>query len=735
MSTTETIYTATSASVGSILFFIFALLFLSLIALLLVRHYLPLRSTPAYLSIPVFLALAIPSSIVLLVPIDLGSNGNYNDENGDARRYGGIWLPSRLLLVAWRISYWLTFVLTWVILPLLGDFVDSGYREPKDRLMYSLHTNMRYQLMVLGSGLLGLVYVIIQNGFEFQSMKGLVMALAYVWGLILAIYLMGHGLVALPRRLYRNADTAGRLRRLQASAPKTYDRLTDSTAALEDLEAQVSQLLTKKNSTGRMYQEWIDELADTAYLPESRGSTGVSTSNTKVPAVITDRYLADLSRKLNRARHQRARFVDTWDRLLREAIELQQILDSKTSKRLEFTSSSSISSFLTKSKLLTPYMRYQLHTRVMPWTRLLLAGILSILSVCIVFSEIIKLPAPQYDIISLTVSPPSQTSTTLSLPRQFIASIWLLYMCAAAFTSILEAKIWGNRALVPRNTYGESATWYAGQIARLTVPLSYNFLTFLPDKVAKDTVFYHFLGQLINLTPLGKWFDYVFPMLILLPVCATLFNFYGRVRRFFGLGSSQEWYANDDEESEGTSTASAWREGRALIEREINHHGISHSTSSTGLAGLNVPSNSSASSNPRSSPHLYVPPASASSRRSSPAPRPSRPHRPYSDNPNARTRDEDEEEDDNPLAVFAHRVRNTFATAEFTRPAWMGGPSSRDDAYRDPDRERSGRDEEGFLGLNFKKPKWMGGEDGVGRSNSGAPSGQGRGGNAGRIRL
>jgi hypothetical protein len=46
----------------------------------------------------------------LLVPIDLASSAR--DQDAGSR---GIWLPDRVLLVSWRISYWLTFALTWYI--------------------------------------------------------------------------------------------------------------------------------------------------------------------------------------------------------------------------------------------------------------------------------------------------------------------------------------------------------------------------------------------------------------------------------------------------------------------------------------------------------------------------------------------------------------------------------------------------------------------------------------------
>ncbi len=100
--------TAAPSPIGSEIFSLVALLVISLGVLLLLRHYLPLRTTPAYLLVPIFFALGLPASIILLVPIDLASSAR--DQDAGSR---GIWLPDRVLLVSWRIGYWLTFALTW----------------------------------------------------------------------------------------------------------------------------------------------------------------------------------------------------------------------------------------------------------------------------------------------------------------------------------------------------------------------------------------------------------------------------------------------------------------------------------------------------------------------------------------------------------------------------------------------------------------------------------------------
>lgn len=101
---------AGSSSTSSDVIALVATLVISLLVLLLLRYFLPLRSTPAYVLIPVFLALALPASIILLVPIDLASN-----LKGLSDGSGGVWLPDRVVLVAWRITYWLCFTLTWYV--------------------------------------------------------------------------------------------------------------------------------------------------------------------------------------------------------------------------------------------------------------------------------------------------------------------------------------------------------------------------------------------------------------------------------------------------------------------------------------------------------------------------------------------------------------------------------------------------------------------------------------------
>ena len=529
--------------------------------------------------------------------------------------------------------------------------------------------------------------------------------LAYCWGLIMAIYLMGHGLVAVPRRLIRNANVAGRLKRIQFQAPKVNDRLSDATTELEELEAQLTQLRKRKNAVSRDHEEWIEDISDLSSLPDSRISTTAAHVPTPaLPAVITDRYLAELTRKLIRARHKRARYIEAWDRLIQDAVDTQAIVDAGASRRLDFGKSSPHSPWLERLNFLTPYTRYLFYVKIVPAIRIAHGAVFSLASVCIVWSELVKYIAPKLSIVSLTILSHSKAhANEVGFGGQVIASLWLLYMSIATLASFDDVKIWGNRALVRRNTYGESATWYSGQIAKLTVPLAYNFLTFFPRDVHRETTFYHFLGRLINLTPLGAGFDYFFPIFILLPVCATLFNLYGRVKHVFGFG-----FLEDDEGNQSAFGTGGWREGKVLIDRELE--GASRLGLSGEVGGPSSPLPSGTQSPVRSGPRQNHAPTGQSSRPS--VPRQST----FQQRQAQRLADATaaaEEEDENVFQGFAHRVKNTIDNVE--RPEWLND-----------------------LG---KRPKWMGGVDGntggSGRADSGRGMGRWFGGRPadGRVRL
>lgn len=598
-------------------------------------------------------------------------------------------------------NYSLVLIVHRFILPILAEYADAGYREPKGKLLFSLRANAQYQAMILGAAIAAMVYIFIAEGVSPTSLKSVVMALAYIWGLVLAIYLMGHGLVSIPRRLFRNSSISGKLRRIQTNAAKVHEKMEDAIQNLEDLEANVAELAQRKTGSANLFREWIDELADDSHLPESRPRTltrRMSTPSVKVPNVITERYLADLSRQLTRARHSRARYLDEWDNILQASASTQATLDSAASKRIEIGEASPDAPVWERWTMLTPYTRYLYRYYFIPYLNMTLGVLATLASFCIIWSETSKVINPYLSIIAVTVVHHQYSEKgQIGFAGQVIAACWILYMCAAALISLTEVKVWRGRALVKRNTHGESAMWYAMQVAKLTVPLSYNFLTFLDPNTYEPTVFHRFLGNLITWTLLGEWFDWLFPAFILVPVCATLFGLYGKVSRCVGYSGGV--IDDDEEDNEVGYGTGSWREGRDLIERETQG-GSSLSRLGHSANRHHVPNNP----NNRAAPTVSVPPER---------------RRPLGQASTSRPNVDSQQqigrapEDETFLEGFAHRVKNTFDTVQ--TPKWFQN-----------------------VGEGIKKPKWMGGDEESEPSRSGSDFTRWFGGSQsqeGRVRL
>lgn len=558
-------------------------------------------------------------------------------------------------------------------MPILAEYSDAGYREPKDKLMYSLHSNAQFMAMVGAAGIAGLVYVFVTYGVSITSLKGSIMALSYCIGLFLAIYLMGHGLVSIPRRLIRSASITGRLRRLQTKAPKVYERMEDSLVTLEEVEYQVSELGRRKVGSAVDFQDWIEELQEMANISEHQSRPGTTDPNSRViPTVITEKFLADLTRRLMRARHTRSRYVDQWHQLVQEAHNAQMVMDSAASKKLDFGDSNPNDNIFS-NKVLSPYSRYLLHCYILPYAQFIFGAFLAGASACIVWSEVVKLAAPKLSVVRLTVVHHwVQEKAQVGFAGQVISALWICYMCAATLHTMTEVKTWRGRALSKRNTAYESAFWYSLQVAKLSIPISYNFLTFLSPRVYTKTIFYQFLGQSIDLTGIGRWFDDLFPILVLIPVLATLFGLYGRVKRIF---VGMDIIEDEDENPSGYGTGS-WREGRDLIDRELRGNSLLHRREDafSRLAAATAPGR-------RSAPILSIP-----ANRDSPARSPVRNAGQSSRAPQQLQ----EPEDDNIFSIIGHRMKNTIDIVE--TPQWM---------------------------QDFKRPKWMGGNDGEPRPSRG----------------
>ncbi|KAK9461016.1 LMBR1-like membrane protein [Lipomyces oligophaga] len=496
---------------------------LSVAVILTIDHFITRKRIPSYLLVALFSAIFIPFSIILLVPIDLATS-----TSGEVPLLS---LPRKVTFVLWRLEYWISFGLTWLILPILQSFVESGHYDYKQKLRDAVRVNARFQLIQLIAGIFALIYCIFYSGFTLISLKAMAVALSLSYSLIFSILFLGIGIVNIPRTLFTLASPTRRLLQLEMKAVGLRDQKTDSDIEYTDVSAEVQSLAPIKSGP---FENWISDLLSKARRVEA--------SNSLNRTQINDEYLSALSSRLDRSKLLYERYNYEWSSLIFEAAKLQDIVEAKQNKSLTFRLSTT---------RLSPSIAYLWYCIIRPLLLYFIFGISLTISLLVLVSELLE--NTDYSLLG-TVS-----AATGGLVQELISLTTITYMCLATYSSLASMKIFNIFALTPKHTALRSAIFYAFHVCRMTIPLAYSYVQMMPHRT-ESTVFEQFLQNSINLTPLGHIFVTWLPRLILVPVFFSFFNAYERIQRSLGFSDDFGDYAED---------FGSRAEGRDLISLDI----------------------------------------------------------------------------------------------------------------------------------------------------------------------
>lgn len=187
-----------------------------------------------------------------LLPIDLsyastsGSN-NQTIASGDVGAqedsYAGTTIENPTL-IPWQLTYWTTFVLAWLILPITRETLHSGRFSFISQLKEGISTSLRSICLMI---IVGIVFVIgmAVNMHSVQLMSVLMpvlMACANTYGLVLVLLLLGNGLVSIPKKYWREAHPDDELRRIRIVACGAEEELFDAVMGLEDVERKIEEV-------------------------------------------------------------------------------------------------------------------------------------------------------------------------------------------------------------------------------------------------------------------------------------------------------------------------------------------------------------------------------------------------------------------------------------------------------------------------------------------------------------
>jgi LMBR1-like membrane protein len=275
-------------------------------------------------------------------------------------------------------------------------YVDSGHRSPRRKLLSALRQNLRYQAILLGIFILGLVYIILSVQItSFSNFQSLLIALANTYGIVLVILCMGHGLVAFPRRLWLHSSLETSLREIERAAVAAWENKSD---AEDECAAVASEIASWEFlCAGREddLAQWIRELALRHPDP--------ATQTFSVDGLhLTEDYVSTLARRARVAHSRLLRAQATWNRLLKQAGYLYDLKSAQGTfgRTIEWK----VSQPGRWEQWIPKSVQYIWFLDVLPWGAKFLAGVATVVSAGIVWSEIVhNWDRPLFSLVGMVI--------------------------------------------------------------------------------------------------------------------------------------------------------------------------------------------------------------------------------------------------------------------------------------------------------------------------------------------
>ena len=118
------------------------------------------------------------------------------------------YLDRNVLPSLWRVVYWSSQLLTWLILPLMQSYSQAGEFTRWGKLKSSLWDNAIFYSSYLLIALILVIYVAVQPSLHltWDRTKAIAAAASNTWGLFVLVLLLGYGLIEVPRNLWNRSQ-------------------------------------------------------------------------------------------------------------------------------------------------------------------------------------------------------------------------------------------------------------------------------------------------------------------------------------------------------------------------------------------------------------------------------------------------------------------------------------------------------------------------------------------------
>eukprot|EP00894_Picocystis_sp_ML_P003857 jgi/Pico_ML_1/54374/g4733.t2 len=296
---------------------------------------MPCRGTPMLVRLDAGVAWMASLSILLLVPSDVAI----------ALRGGS----QAMLEVMWPIAYWYAFGAMFSVLPIHQEYADAGDFTALDKLRTSLRENAIFYGTLGAAGVMGIIMLLITGKLDFTNVVGFCIALSNSFGLMGVLFLMGFGLVDIPRRLWHGGNVEGNRKLSAHRVGLAAARVAASRAALA-ADYQVAKSVADEEIGPRdPLRPYIEKVLAEAssVLPDIQDIEAVAPTEKKQrrfwnlfagdedEELLLEYYdigeLGKLRKRVRKSVQSFERERAQFHQIVRDALELEDIVDNRVS--------------------------------------------------------------------------------------------------------------------------------------------------------------------------------------------------------------------------------------------------------------------------------------------------------------------------------------------------------------------------------------------------------------------
>lgn len=466
----------------------------------------------------------------------------------------------------WRIIYWTTQFLTWLIMPLMQSYLKAGDFTIKGKLKSALIDNAIYYGSYLFICAILLIYLAMKPDvhLDWQKLKAIASSASNTWGLFLLVLLLGYALVEVPRGLFNHSKPGFTL---QYAYFKLSKMCSDKLEAEEHVD-DVLESLQAANHAVPIHHELrpsIDTIlrkVPTELL--DRAARNVRRDNSP-QAVPSEKALVRLHRQVIKSLQTLQRTEALWNVQVKKVLHLEDVARNLCSPTQQFRSEFPRERNSVFDTIYNPTVEWYWECLIRPPFLRSMAFITTFLSFTVVWSELTFFnESPVLSIFAIAVNSAKAKYDFATI--EIVSTVVLCYLCYCAYSTVFRIKFLNLYYLAPHHQTNEYSLIFSGMLlSRLTPPMCLNFLGLIQmdSHIIKvriqETYYTQVMGHMDVLNIISDGFNIYFPMFMLAFCLATWFSLGSRFLSALGF---HQFMANEEIVTELV------QEGKDLIARE-----------------------------------------------------------------------------------------------------------------------------------------------------------------------